>query len=669
MMKSIKSVKTINKSIFIRYFESDFLVWLSNREHFASLEGIDIFLPEWSQISQSHKEFISKESFDLDEEDTIEEHETIFDGNEVGTLARIFFERKSKNPKEEILNLDYKSFSKDLFTKTQDALKNKKIKIIFEAGFQYEKFSLRPDILIKNEDGTFDIVEVKASTKPKENHVLDLFYQYTIMTKLGYQIKNTKLLLLNSDYYLDGVLDLGDLFREHTFSESTAFHLFFTEQERWKYITKYNYKPSLKSDGKKMEVHFNLLMKKMTTYFEECDIDLLDSVEKMYNKEFANISETTDFFKEKYTYLLDDREEPWRIMQNFKTIEHKDLLKYMSTIYFNNKAIGSKIVDSVLNFYRLKWLLRFRILFNTAGIAMSKIKIDLLSSTSPLNKPNPKIQIEFERKDAGLIKIKEVIKIINNNNLLKSKMVFYDFESFKSPIPFLDNTKSYQQICFQYSIHFSKDLNELMNMEIETSKNWNHIKNRKSTYLEFIYKFIEEAHDEFRSEESTESINWIVYNKAFENTRIKEFKKIIEIEEPDKILRAAQIEKLSFIVDNTFDLLDFFQKFDIYHKKFFGSFSIKSVLPVLFPEYSYSDLEISNGSNASWEYKKYYFSIENKDEEKLMSSLTEYCKLDTWAMVLIMKSILSAKNTYSSQMEKEDECKILKIGNEDFEVH
>ncbi len=660
-MENNKKVKTINKSIFIRYFESDFLVWLSNREHFASMEGIETFLPEWSQISQSHKEFISKESFDLDQDEIVEEHETIFDGNEVGKLARIFFERKSKNPKEEIVNLEYIGFTKDLFAKTNIALKDEKVKIIYEAGFQYEKFSLRPDILIKNEDGTFDIIEVKASTTPKENHVLDLFYQYTVMTKLGYKIRNTKLLLLNNSYYLDGVLKLEELFEEHTFAESTAFHLFFSEKERWENIIKYSYNANLKSEGKKMEVHFNALMKKMTTYFKKNDIDLLDLVEKMYNKEFKNTDIAKEYFEERYTNLLDDNKEPWRIMKGFKTLEHKELLKYMAIVYFDNKAIGNKIVDSVLNFYRLRWLLRYQILFGSKGIAMSKLKPEMFNSKSPIRKPNAQTQIEFESKKTGIIRTKEIIKIINNNDLAESKMVFYDFESFKSPIPFLDNTKSYQQICFQYSIHFAKNLDELSSMEIETSKNWNHIKNRKSTYLEFIYKFIKDAYDEFKDDQP---IKWIVYNKAFENTRLREFWDIIEKEETNQKIKEMQIHKLSFIIVNTFDLLDFFQKFDIYHKKFFGSFSIKSVLPVLFPKYSYSELEISNGSNASWEYKKYYFSIENNDEEKLMANLTEYCKLDTWAMVLIMKAIMNIKDALSTTKPNE----ILKIGNEEFEV-
>ena len=45
-----------------------------------------------------------------------------------------------------------------------------------------------------------------------------------------------------------------------------------------------------------------------------------------------------------------------------------------------------------------------------------------------------------------------------------------------------------------------------------------------------------------------------------------------------------------------------FRRRDIYHWRMNGSYSLKSVLPVLVPEMTYDDMEISDGAMASGAY-------------------------------------------------------------------
>ena len=90
------------------------------------------------------------------------------------------------------------------------------------------------------------------------------------------------------------------------------------------------------------------------------------------------------------------------------------------------------------------------------------------------------------------------------------------------------------------------------------------------------------------------------------------------------------------------DLLDPFQKLMYYHPDFHGSFSIKSVLPALFPDedaLNYKGLDIQGGDMASMTYANLDQVDDESERQKIRESLIEYCKLDTLAMVLIWQKL------------------------------
>ena len=98
--------------------------------------------------------------------------------------------------------------------------------------------------------------------------------------------------------------------------------------------------------------------------------------------------------------------------------------------------------------------------------------------------------------------------------------------------------------------------------------------------------------------------------------------------------------------NNMQDLMTPFQKRWFVTPAMKGSYSIKYVLPALVPEFekAYKDLElVHNGSEAM----NVYANLKNLSNEEKMAykkALLEYCKLDTLAMVKILKVL---KNTVS----------------------
>ena len=90
------------------------------------------------------------------------------------------------------------------------------------------------------------------------------------------------------------------------------------------------------------------------------------------------------------------------------------------------------------------------------------------------------------------------------------------------------------------------------------------------------------------------------------------------------------------------DLLDVFRGGFMYKKEMGGSFSIKSVLPALFPDNPNLDYkaneDVQNGMAATLAF----LSLKNRtqvERERIRNNLLKYCKLDTLAMVEIFKEL------------------------------
>ena len=98
--------------------------------------------------------------------------------------------------------------------RTRELLADTSLPALYEAAFVHRGVLTRVDVLVRNDDGSFDLVEVKSSSRVKEPYDTDVAVQYWILKGEGLPVRRAGVLVLNRDYVYDGVeLDLQQLFR------------------------------------------------------------------------------------------------------------------------------------------------------------------------------------------------------------------------------------------------------------------------------------------------------------------------------------------------------------------------------------------------------------------------------------------------------------------------
>ena len=124
----------------------------------------------------------------------------------------------------------------------------------------------------------------------------------------------------------------------------------------------------------------------------------------------------------------------------------------------------------------------------------------------------------------------------------------------------------------------------------------------------------------------------LTFNDTFERTRCTELATLF----PDLA------EKLLGIRDNIQDLLDPFREGYYYNKDVGNSFSIKVILPAIFPgdpDLDYHNLDgVHNGGEAMTIFPLIK-DMPPAEQEIVRKQLLEYCKLDTYAMVKIWQKL------------------------------
>ena len=228
-------------------------------------------------------------------------------------------------------------------------------------------------------------------------------------------------------------------------------------------------------------------------------------------------------------------------------------------------------------------------------------------------KGNQRIQIECELNDHKIINRDEISKFIDNLNY---PLYFLDFETFHPAIPPYKGVKPYQQIPFQYSLHYKQTQNDNLKHSEYLAKEG------KDCTREFAEKLIQDLGKEG---------DIVVYNAPFESTRIKELADIY-VDLKDDLLK---------LKERIVDLMYVFQKKYYYQKEMKGSYSIKYVLPAFFPndeELNYSRLNIQNGSMAMNVFSTLHLKAESEINQ-IRQDLLKYCHLDTLAMVRILEKL------------------------------
>ncbi|WP_282136027.1 DUF2779 domain-containing protein [Seonamhaeicola maritimus] len=196
---------------------------------------------------------------------------------------------------------------------------------------------------------------------------------------------------------------------------------------------------------------------------------------------------------------------------------------------------------------------------------------------------------------------------------LKFPLHFIDYETYPTAVPKLDGMSPHQHVTFQVSIH-----------TLSSDSKLNHYEFLSDT-LELPTKLLE-----FIEETTGKTGTFISWYAPFETGRNKEMMQQFP----------EHKSYLEYINQHMFDLETIFHT-NYVDYRFLGKTSIKNVLPILEPKFSYKNLEIQNGTMALDIWGRLVLQPETfQDVETAKNNLLEYCKLDTLAMVKIYKKLI-----------------------------
>ena len=190
-------------------------------------------------------------------------------------------------------------------------------------------------------------------------------------------------------------------------------------------------------------------------------------------------------------------------------------------------------------------------------------------------------------------------------------LYYMDFETIQFAIPRYDESRPYQQIPFQYSLHVQQT------------------KEGPVEHYDFLGTPPADPRQEFIQSllaRLGENGSIIVWNQAFENTRLRE----IARDYPE------YADRIDCLFERVADLMVPFRRKHLYTPDMNDSYSLKAVLPALVKDLSYSDLEIQEGGTASLIYESLYHDKDPEQVRLKRANLLEYCKMDTLSLVRIL---------------------------------
>ena len=279
--------------------------------------------------------------------------------------------------------------------------------------------------------------------------------------------------------------------------------------------------------------------------------------------------------------------------------------------YFNYCTKGMKS-PNVFDLYRMSNK-KASEYYNKGITTFEQLKNEKLNKTQEM-------QIECELNDEEIINVDGIKQFLKN---ITYPLYFLDFETMQPAIPLYKGTKPYQFITFQYSLHYiENEGGELKHKEFLGDPKVNPMEELAKQLVNDIPK----------------DVCVLAFNMSFEKTRIKEMSE----------LYPKFKEHLMNIHDNIIDLIEPFRACYYYNKAMNGSFSIKVVLPALFPndpslDYHNLNGSVHNGGEASDIFPKMR-DMSEEEYKKARASLLEYCGLDTYAMVKILEKLYEVIN-------------------------
>ena len=408
-------------------------------------------------------------------------------------------------------------------------------KTIMQAGFETGQISCICDLMVKNDDGTFNLYEIKSSTSAKAEHEFDLAFQIEVLEENNISISKIFIVHVNSDYVRSG----------------------------------------------------------------EIDINVLTKITEVTQK----IRDLKDFTKVNIEKAL--------------AIASAKVCPDLSP---SKASLGS--FGEWLEIYKTLVEIEDYSIYHLCAPGADKIgQLEKLGVKKIIDIPNDfKLDVKQQRqvqatKNNEILVDKEVIKDFLDR--LEFPLYFLDYETLSSVVPIFDGLGPYKQLPFQYSLH------KLENPESEIE------------HFEYLHR------DSVNPvKDLTETLKSQIGDKGTVLVWYEGFEKSC-----NELMGKVAPEYAEFykdLNDRIVDLMIPFSTGAYTHKDFFGSASIKKVLPVLIPELSYKGLDIHAGGAAQRLWMDVALLGKRQDEkEKIFADLLKYCELDTLAMVRIYQFLKS----------------------------
>lgn len=231
-------------------------------------------------------------------------------------------------------------------------------------------------------------------------------------------------------------------------------------------------------------------------------------------------------------------------------------------------------------------------------------------------------KVDFNQIESNRVQYAQVKACFNKDGIFIDKMAikgwvetleypigFVDFEWETFAIPPFKDTKPFQVVPFQYSLHILYEDGSLVHKEFLGFKD---------PREDFVRHFI-------RDVEGCKSI--VAYNaNGAEKIRIRELSQYLPQYQ-------AQLEAIN---TNMVDLAVPFVSGSIYHINMRGSYTLKSILHAINPTMSYEHLAIHHGMDAVFQWRMLDRQL-TKEEDQIIQNLKNYCALDTYAMIEVFK--------------------------------
>jgi len=468
---------------------------------------------------QCHKMlFLQKHNPELKDEISDSQEAMFAGGRNVGTLAWELFPGGVEIPYEGLSHQEQLDLAQQKINEGQ--------KTIYEATFSHQGVFVKVDILHKRKT-SWDIYEVKASTKIKDVHIDDVAVQYYVVSGTGLPVSRAYVVHINNKYVRKGDIEVAKLFSKEDLTEDVI--------EKQPFVKKEIKKQKQMLQGKEPNIGIG----------KYCDDPY-----------------TCDFHGHCWSDVPDD-----------------------SVFDIRGR------IDSFS-------------LYNDGYLSMYDVPQDRL-------KPDHLMQIEYNRDKLVKTDQKAIQAFLKT---LKYPLAFFDFETFMSAVPPYDGIKPYQPIPFQYSLHIlEKPDGKLQHHEYLARP-------RQDPRKDLVSNLVSQMPDKGAV---------LVYNQSFEIGVLKNLAELFP----------QQKKKIEKIISNVVDLMVPFKNRDIYHWQMNGSFSLKAVLPAMVPKLSYKHLDVSDGGLAMDAYAAMNQTDDKKEIARIRKNLLDYCKMDTLAMVEILKKL------------------------------